>query len=142
MIRGTFAALALSGLIAFGVGCDSDDPAEQAKDDAAKATEKAKDKVDTATEAAKDKADATMSGKHDNVAKDGADANQIAINELLDKAQEAIKDKKWIDAENYLKQADEKVSLVPAQHQPGLKQTIEAARGSIKAAQAVPAMPK
>lgn len=140
MFRGTIAAMAITGLVAFGVGCD--DASENAAEDAAKTTETAKDRVDDATKAAKDKADATLDGKADNAAKDGADAVQNAAKELLDKANAAIKDKNWTDAENYLKQAEEKVPMLPAEHQPAVKGSIDTTRKAIEAAKAVPAMPK
>ena len=139
MLRGTIAAMAVTGLVAFGVGCD--DASENAAEDAAKTTEVAKDRVDEATKTAKDKADATMSGKADNAAKDGADAVQNAAKDLLDKANAAIKDKNWTDAENYLKQAEEKVPQLPAEHQAGVKASIDTTRKAIDAAKKVPAMP-
>lgn len=135
MIRGTLAVLAVASLLA--VGCDNNEPSStspEVKDAADKVAAEGANAVDKA----RDKA-----GEATDAAKDGADANQKAIDDLLAKAKEAIKDKKWPDAENLLKQAEEKKSLLPADKQPPVQTAIDEARKLINAGKnlSVPGLP-
>ncbi len=110
MNRALIAAVAAVGL--FALGCDNKTDAEKAAentgDKAAKVLEKAKDHSEAGTDAAKERADALEKG-----AKDGADAIQSNIDDLIGKAKAAVKDQKWSDAENYVKQIDAAKNKLP-----------------------------
>lgn len=147
MIRGTLAALAIAGF--FAVGCDNSEPAgssTEVKDaqkevgkEAAGALEKTQDVTQDATKAAKDAA-----GNAEAAAKDGASAVQSAVDDLISKAKDACKDAKWSDAENYVKQIEEKKSLLPADYQPKVDSALAEVKKLIEGGKklAAPAMPK
>ncbi len=145
MFRGTLAVLAIAGFIA--VGCDTKDQpkasspevkdtAQKAGKEAANALDKAQDKTQDATAAAKDTA-----GKSETAAKDGADAIQNSIDDLTSKAKTACKEMKWTDAENYVKQIEEKKSMLPADKQAPVETALAEVKKLISAGKSM-TMPK
>ncbi|MGN6625025.1 MAG: hypothetical protein ACTHLN_00270 [Tepidisphaeraceae bacterium] len=125
MNRGVFTAFALAGLLAF--GCEKkeasspqvQDAADKTGKEAADALGQVKSDVNKGVEQAKDNAAANT----DNM-KAGADAIQNNVDDLISKAKDAVKDKKWSDAEDYLAQIKDLKSKLPAETQPKIDASI------------------
>ena len=118
MKRGVFAALAVAGLLAF--GCDKKDASspevqktvDKTGTEASDALGKVKSDVSNGTDQAKNDAAAQA----DNM-KGGADADQSSIDAIISKAQDAVKDHRWDDAQNYVNQIKDLKSKLPADAQ-------------------------
>jgi len=116
MKRGIISTLALTGLIALGCEKKTDVPVtpevksagNSTGSEAAGALEKVEDAAKEGTAAAKDKAEATK-----DAAVDGATAVQSSIEVLIEKAKTAVKDRKFSDAESYIKQIQDLKAKLP-----------------------------
>lgn len=109
MKRSVICAAALAGLLA--IGCDDekeaatpalDNAAEKAGDQASKAMNKVSDAAKDGTDVMKD------------AATNSADAVQKTIDDLIAKTKTAVEEKKFTEAEGYIKQIQEWKSKLPA----------------------------
>ena len=98
------------------VGCDTKDNTQH---DVNKAADKTANQANDALEKAKDSVD-KGADQAAGAAKDAgkAEANMVAnlekqIDDLINKAKDAVKDKKWSDAENYITQAKPLIAKLP-----------------------------
>lgn len=121
-MKKTLLAASLGLATVFAFGCDEkkeasspevQKAADKTADQAANAMDNTKSAVKDATADAKTAADNNAAA-----AKSGADANASSIDTLIGKAKDAIKDKKWSDADNYVGQIESLKSKLPADVQP------------------------
>ena len=137
MKRTLLTAAAMSALLAF--GCDksneaptpeaqktADNAASTAKDklndiksDVKQGTSEAKDQADKNADAMKNQADAMkdQAKKDEAAAKAGAENNQSSLDDLISKAKSAVSDKRWTDADNYVKQIEDLKGKLPMDQQ-------------------------
>ncbi|MBC8109410.1 MAG: hypothetical protein H7Z14_22695 [Anaerolineae bacterium] len=102
------------------VGCDTRDDsqkdvnkaADKTANQASDALEKAKDNVDKGVDHAQDAAKTEAKNAGANM-----EAVQKQIDDLIAKAKDAVKDKKWSDAEGYIAQIKTMAANLPAEYQ-------------------------
>jgi len=92
----------------------------EAKDQADKNADAAKNQADAMKDQTKNQADAMkdQAKKDEAAAKTGAENNQSTLDDLISKAKSAVSDKRWTDADNYVKQIEDLKGKLPVDQQP------------------------
>ncbi len=149
MNRVWIVAAAMTSLMV--LGCEDKTEAEKTADSAAKTatkkledaqehsqagTEAAKERAGEAEDAAKNRADAAESA-----AKKGAENIQSSIDDLVNKAQSAVKDGKWADADNYVKQIETIKGKLPDTARAKVDAALAEVKRAIDMGKKAPAMP-